>query len=161
MLGAICLIVTSTTALGQQTRLPGQWMLNRFGLERAWWGQATLNAARDKVAFVSAEEELVFVQATSGMLTAFDAETGKHLWAVQLGRRDEPTQAPISHKEIVLSIVGLQLYALDRECPAPAPRSTTGKCISARSMAASLRTTSTRSTSSITRTACRNGRMSH
>jgi outer membrane protein assembly factor BamB len=66
------------------------------------------------VAFVSADEEVVFVQATSGMLTAFDAATGKRLWAVQLGRRDQPSQPAISRDDIVLSIVGMQLNALDK-----------------------------------------------
>ena len=111
MIGAICLIAVSGVSVAAQPRLPGPRLLDRYGLERAWWGQAMLNTHRDEVTFVTADEEQVYVQASSGTVTAFDAETGKRLWAIQRGRRDAPGQPPVANSELVLVVSGMDLYA--------------------------------------------------
>ena len=89
---SVLFLSASNAAQAQKTgftpRIPSQRLLGRYGLERAWWGQATLNPTRDKVRHMTVDEENVYVQATSGVVTAFNNETGKRLWAVQLGRRD-------------------------------------------------------------------------
>jgi len=61
----------------QETPLPTSRQLARFGLERAWWSQATMNVYRDKVAHLALDEESIYVQSTGGAVTAFDAETGR------------------------------------------------------------------------------------
>lgn len=95
-------------------RLPSQRLLSRYGLERGWWGQATLNPSRDTVRYFTVDEENVYVQATSGVVTAFDNESGRRLWAVQLGRRDLFSYALASNEEFALVAVGMQLFALDK-----------------------------------------------
>lgn len=109
--GAICLLAASSMAVAAPPRLPGPRLLERYGLERMWWGQAQLNPDRDHVTFVTADEEHVYVQASSGTVTAFDAESGKRLWAVQRGRRDTPAQPPVSNSDLVLVVSGLDLFA--------------------------------------------------
>lgn len=89
-------------------------VLSRYGLETAWTAQAVLNPTRDTVAHLVLDEEMVYVQATNGILTAFDAETGRKHWAVRLGRFDEPTFAPVSNEELVLSVVGNSIYAVHK-----------------------------------------------
>jgi outer membrane protein assembly factor BamB len=95
--------------------LPTQQQLSRFGLERYWWGQATLNPSRDKVRHVSIDEESVFVMSTSGIVTAFDSETGQKRWAVLLGRFDQPSYPVVSNEELALAVVGTTLYAVEKK----------------------------------------------
>jgi outer membrane protein assembly factor BamB len=94
--------------------LPSQRLLSRYGLERAWWAHATLNPKRDTVRYLTADEENIYVQATSGVVTGFDNETGKRLWAVQLGRRDLAAYPVVTNEEFALVAVGMHLFALDK-----------------------------------------------
>lgn len=112
------LFVHPAGAIGQsnstERTLPTQQQLSRFGLERAWWGQATLNKNRDKVRHVSIDEEMVFVLSTSGLITAFESETGKHRWALLLGRHDEPGYPVVSNEKLAMVVIGSSLYAIDK-----------------------------------------------
>lgn len=96
------------------TTLPAPQMLEPFGLERAWWSQATLNGGRDRVAHLTNDEDMVYAQSTSGLVTAFDAETGQKRWALQLGRPDQPTQAITSNEVIALAVHGIEMFAIDK-----------------------------------------------
>lgn len=116
-LSALCLTVPQTADAQRNAfgpKLPTQRFLSRYGLERAWWGQATLNPARDTVLHFTADEENVYVQASSGVITAFDNETGKRLWATQLGRRDLASYPVTTNEEIALVAVGMQMYSLNK-----------------------------------------------
>ena len=88
--------------------------LNRFGLERAWWNYATLNAAREQLRHLVADEDIVVVQSTGGIVTAFDAETGKRVWAVQVGRHDAPSYPATTNEGLVLITSTGHLYALNK-----------------------------------------------
>ncbi len=109
----------STAAFAQRQTtdkvLPTQQQLSQFGLERAWWGQATLNPSRDKVRYVTIDEDIVYVQATSGTTTAFNSETGERLWATQLGRFDQPSFPAVSNEDLALVIVGSTMYGVDKQ----------------------------------------------
>lgn len=89
-------------------------VLSRFGLERAWWNQATLQVGRDTIAHMTLDEENLYIQATSGLITAFDSENGKRRWAVQLGPRDAPSYPAVSNEEVILVAAGMKLYCLDK-----------------------------------------------
>ncbi|MFN0198643.1 MAG: PQQ-binding-like beta-propeller repeat protein [Planctomycetaceae bacterium] len=95
-------------------RLPSERSLNRIGLTRMWSGQATINASRDKVRHLTADEEMVFVQSTAGVMSAFESETGRKLWAIQLGRSDNISYPAVTNSHIVLFAVGMKLFALER-----------------------------------------------
>ena len=109
----------STAAFAQRQTtdkvLPTQQQLSLLGLERAWWGQATLNPSRDKVRYVTIDEDIVYVQATSGTTTAFNSETGERLWATQLGRFDQPSFPAVSNEDLALVIVGSTMYGVDKQ----------------------------------------------
>ena len=113
------MFMLSTTALAQRQTtdkvLPTQQQLSLFGLERAWWGQATLNPSRDKVRHVTIDEDIVYVQATSGTMTAFSSETGERLWATQLGRFDQPSFPAVSNEDLALVIVGSTMYGVEKQ----------------------------------------------
>lgn len=113
-------VLSLTQAHGQSSsaivtaELPTSRMLSRFGLERAWWSQATLNPKRDKIKYLVIDEEHVYLQGTGGIVTAFDAESGKKLWAVQLGNRDEPIFPGVSNDRHFLAVNGMSLYCIER-----------------------------------------------
>ena len=117
-----CLIVfmlvsVTLPVLGQRslrTRLPSPRNLSRFGLERSWWSQATLNPQRDTVRHFQVDEEMVYVQSTAGLLTVFDAETGRKAWAVQLGFKDRPSFPVATNQDLVLIASGMQLYGFHK-----------------------------------------------
>ena len=105
-------MVLAQTTGGNQ--LPTQQELSNLGLERAWWSHAVINPQRDKVAHVTVDEDLVYVQASSGVLTAFDAENGRQVWSVQLGRFDQPSFPATSNETEVLAVIGASMYSVDK-----------------------------------------------
>lgn len=111
-----CTLADSARAQGQlgAARLPGRAMLARYGLERYWWNQATLNPSRDKLVYLVADEQLLYAQASSAVLTTFDAESGKRLWSRQIGRIDQPGYPVFSNRELVLAAYGTRLFALNK-----------------------------------------------
>ncbi len=94
--------------------IPAPQALARHGLELAWWGQGVMNPRRDKVEHLSTDEDCVFAQSTSGVITAFDAQTGQRRWAVQLGRFDHPSFQAVSNEAIVMVVVGTAMFGLDK-----------------------------------------------
>ncbi|MDZ4689054.1 MAG: PQQ-binding-like beta-propeller repeat protein [Planctomycetaceae bacterium] len=113
---AVCCLGDSVAAQSTQVRsgIPTNASLNQFGLEVAWSAQAVLNPSRDKVAHVTLDEQLVYVQGTNGVVTAFDTETGQRVWALRLGQFDEPSFPAVSNEDIVLVVVGPSLYGVDK-----------------------------------------------
>lgn len=94
--------------------IPTNAALSQHGLEVAWSGQAVLNPSRDTVEHITLDEQLVYVQGTNGVVTAFDAETGARAWALQLGKFDEPSFPAVSNEDIVLAVIGPSLYGVDK-----------------------------------------------
>ncbi|MBS0202521.1 MAG: PQQ-binding-like beta-propeller repeat protein [Planctomycetes bacterium] len=116
LIAASFLLASSSSAFAQiDGGLPSPQQLSRFGLERAWWNQAELNKSRDKVRHVSMDEDMVYVMSTSGIVTAFDSETGKRRWAVQLGRFDQPGYPVVSNETLAMVVVGSTLYAIEKK----------------------------------------------
>ncbi len=84
------------------------------GLETRWSSQAVLNPGRDKIRHVINDEELIFMQSTAGVVTAFNAENGRRMWASQIGRNDETAMGAITNKDTLLIIAGPVVYALNK-----------------------------------------------
>ncbi|MCA9085578.1 MAG: PQQ-binding-like beta-propeller repeat protein [Planctomycetaceae bacterium] len=100
--------------------LPSPEQLQQFGLEIVWRGQAVLNVQRDVVAHTMNDEDVFYVQSSSGVLTAFHAENGRKMWSVQVGRRDEPAMTAVSNKDLVIVTGGPVLYGFNKFTGAPA-----------------------------------------
>lgn len=98
----------------QRNAFPTVTQLNRFGLKMAWWNQASIDSDRNTVRHLTADEQIVYVQSSSGVVTAIDMETGKKLWTMQLGRKDAPSFPVTSNAEVALVLAGLDLYAIDK-----------------------------------------------
>ncbi|MBX3439559.1 MAG: PQQ-binding-like beta-propeller repeat protein [Planctomycetaceae bacterium] len=121
MLSRVLLIVicaglaeTAYGQLGRQSSLPTQRELERFGLERGWWSQATLNPANDRLVYLTADEENVYAQSRGGIVTAFDAESGKRLWARLLGPADAPSFPAVTNADQLLVATGMNMYAVNK-----------------------------------------------
>lgn len=95
--------------------LPSDIMLSRYGLQRAWWGHATLDPTRDRIKFLFADEQETFAQSDAGMVTAFDNASGRRLWAVQVGMPEEVQFALATNERLALVVSGTKLYALDKK----------------------------------------------
>lgn len=95
--------------------LPTQQQLSLLGLERAWWAQAVINPSRDKVQYLVIDENTIYVQISSGVTTAFDAETGRKKWATQIGRFDQASFPAVSNEEVALFVTGTMMHALDKD----------------------------------------------
>ncbi len=69
-----------------QNLLPTPNELRAAGLETAWWAVAAVPAGRGKVTHLSADEDAVYVQTNTNLLTAIDLTTGARKWVTRLGR---------------------------------------------------------------------------
>lgn len=88
--------------------------LVQYDLDRVWWGQATVDPQRDKIVHLSLDEINLYAISTAGIITAFNNETGKKLWATQLGRGNNISYPPVSNSKYVFITVGMKLYSVDR-----------------------------------------------
>ncbi|MFQ5731093.1 MAG: PQQ-binding-like beta-propeller repeat protein [Planctomycetaceae bacterium] len=112
---AACVTASSLPAQDALTPvLPTRRMLAPYGLERAWWNQATLNPSRDRVRHLVADEDVLIVQSRSGVVTVFDAENGRKLWAVRVGRTDAVSFAATTNDHLALIVIGTEIYALEK-----------------------------------------------
>lgn len=109
----LCLLC-GNSGFAQRQTLPSEQILNPLGLTRAWWGRAELDPRQDTVQFLTADETVVYVQSKTGGITAFDAETGKRMWARQLGPSRQAGFAANSNDTEVLITAGLVMYSLDK-----------------------------------------------
>jgi outer membrane protein assembly factor BamB len=94
--------------------LPTERELSRFGLTRAWWSQAVLNPGRESIRYLTADEDNVYAQSTSGIVTAIHGGTGRRLWSALLGAADQESLPVSSNEEQLLVAVGMRLVAVDK-----------------------------------------------
>jgi len=119
---ALILTVTSTDSLMAQKlnessvgiSLLSQRELVQYDLDRVWWGQATVDPHRDRIVHLSLDEINLYALSTSGIITAFNNETGKKLWSTQLGRGNNINYPPVSNSKYVFITVGMSLFSIDR-----------------------------------------------
>lgn len=117
-----CLILlvaglATSSAFAQSTGsagLPPDAALHRLGLTRAWWGHSVTNSTRDKIIHVTLDETSYFAQSTNGVITAFDSETGRRLWAIQVGAADRTIYPASSNDELLFVVSGMTLYAITK-----------------------------------------------
>lgn len=113
LLLALC-VFGLVTAKSIANDLPKAAELSRNGLKMAWWGRASIDPGSEKVDFVTNDEEMVFVRSTTGIITAFDAETGRKMWATLVGRPNQQSYPPVSNADQLLVAVGMNLISLDK-----------------------------------------------
>lgn len=113
-------VVTAGSAFGQSPAvggymLPSPAVLNRMGLTRAWWSHAIINPKRDKVEYLTADENRVFVQGSNGVVTAFHIESGKLLWSRPIGLTDRASLPTAMNERLLFIVNGTHLYGVRKE----------------------------------------------
>lgn len=95
-------------------RLPSESELNPLGLTRAWWAHSVTSSLRDKLMYLTLDDEHLYAQSTNGAITCFDNETGRRKWAKQLGLADNPIYPLTSNTRYVFASNGSMLYCLEK-----------------------------------------------
>jgi outer membrane protein assembly factor BamB len=113
MLWAAVVVCASTRSSGAAVLIP-QTVAARYGLTRAWFAQIGSPQTTGTLAHVSLNEGMLLVQSTSGMLSALDAETGRTLWATQVGPSHHLSSEPAANEKFVVVVNGSVLFVLDR-----------------------------------------------
>lgn len=90
-------------------------VLNQRGLTRAWWSQAVMNPRRDKLTYITNDERNIYVQCSNGVITTFDAESGKQKWAAQVGQADSPASAASTNGDKLILWSRASLFILNKE----------------------------------------------
>ena len=108
---ALCLAVLALStqpvaAQPPQRGLPSRNLLDRFGLERAWSNQATIDVRSDVVRHLIADEQIVIVQSRTGVLTVFDAESGVKLWDGLLARPNQFSYPAVTNADSLFIVIG-------------------------------------------------------
>src|SRR5580692_5777035 len=113
---SILLFVFAASAFGQSTHseLPSDATLGRLGLQKAWWGFATIDSITDRVKFFISDEQVTVVESATGMVTAFDNATGRRRWAVQVGAATDTRFAPTTTEQAVIIVSGRKVFGLDK-----------------------------------------------
>lgn len=114
LLLATC-VIGLTAATSFASDLPREADLARNGLKMVWWGRAAIDPGREKVDFVTNDEEMVFIRSTTGIVTAFDIESGKRVWSTLVGRPNQQAFPPETNSKQLLICVGLSLYSVDKK----------------------------------------------
>jgi hypothetical protein len=89
--------------------------VRRHGLTRAWFAQVAVDRSSGHLVHITQQGGMLFVQTDQAMVHALDAETGRTLWAVQVGRRGHPSMAPAANDDFVAVVNGSMLYVVDRK----------------------------------------------
>ena len=79
-----------------------------------WWGQAIIDRSQDVVEFITADEQNVYLQSRSGMISAFSIETGQRRWNRLLGAPERVGFPGTTNDEQFLVCVGMKIVALDK-----------------------------------------------
>ncbi|MGE5193562.1 MAG: PQQ-binding-like beta-propeller repeat protein [Deltaproteobacteria bacterium] len=119
VLSLVTVISVGATASAQSmarrgSQLLSEAMLNHYGLTRAWWSHATINSKRDKLMHMVVDETHLFLQSSSGIVSAFHTETGRYLWTKQVGGADQAMYPATSNDELLFVINGMKLFALNK-----------------------------------------------
>ncbi len=112
-----CCSSSALTAEAQVTSggIPDEALLNRYGLTLSWWGRSVINGNRDTILFVTADEQNIYLQSSSGILTTFNGETGRQLWSTLVGAPDQRGYPATTNDEQLLVTGGMQIYSFNKD----------------------------------------------
>jgi outer membrane protein assembly factor BamB len=113
ILSAVLAWCAATSASQAAVVIP-QTLAARYGLTRAWFTQVGSPAATGPIRHVTLDRGTVFVQTQDSMVHALDAQTGRILWATQVGPRNHISSEPAANEKYVAVVNGSVLFLLDR-----------------------------------------------
>lgn len=89
-------------------------LLAPYNLEVAWFNQVQLDPDVGRVTSWLLDRGTLFVVTNTAVLQAFDAETGRSLWATPVGRPDLLSLKPTASEHLVSVVNGSTIYVLNR-----------------------------------------------
>ena len=98
-----------------RTTMPTRSALGRVGMERHWYGVVPLGGVTERVIRLSLAGDMVFAQTNRANFHAFDSETGRYLWGVNLGLPTNVARAASVNSDMVFTTNSKKLYAIDRK----------------------------------------------
>jgi outer membrane protein assembly factor BamB len=116
---AVLLAVSAAAAqdpkLYSNPSLPSPEVLERLNLKMAWHVNVPMDGRRDGFASVQVNNGQLIAQTRSGVISAFDAETGKPLWSITAGKAYDTSYPPTFNSKSVLVVNGVHLASIDRK----------------------------------------------
>lgn len=94
--------------------LPTRTALSRVGLERQWSGVVPLGYTDERVLMISHAGTMLFAQTNKANFHAYDAETGRYLWGLNLGRHTMSARPVSVNSDRVFVTNSTDLYSIDR-----------------------------------------------
>ena len=88
--------------------------VNHYGLNRAWYGQITIDGRLTKVEYALLDRNLFFIVTNNNDLVALDAETGQTLWSRRVGVSNLKSYAPAANSKTVAVVCGHDVQVFDR-----------------------------------------------
>jgi outer membrane protein assembly factor BamB len=111
-------ILAATAARAQmpisRDLVPTRSTLARLGLEQNWMTLVPIVGA-ERLLSISLAGNMLFAQTNMANFTAYDAESGRLLWTVHLGRRSGSAQPASVNSRLVFVTNSNELFALDRQ----------------------------------------------
>ncbi len=111
---AALLTLALQAAVHAQSVIIPQSVVQRHGLTKAWHTQIEMDRSIDHIAYITQQDGMLYVQTTHAMVHALDAETGRKIWSVQIGRRNQMSYAPGVNEDLLAVINGSTLFVVDR-----------------------------------------------
>lgn len=111
--GILLIPVVASWACAANEIIP-QTTAQRYGLSRPWIAQVQMDRGQGRIRDIFLYEGILYVQTNRAMLQAIDAETGKTLWAKQIGRPGHPSMTPGACRDLVGTINGSRLFVMNR-----------------------------------------------
>lgn len=113
---AVGLIAPASRAQIPFTRdmIPTRTAMTRLGLERNWMSVVPLGITHERVLLVSLSGDMLFAQTSQANLHAYNAETGRYLWGVNLGAGTNVAHPASVNSDRVLVTNSQTLYCLDK-----------------------------------------------
>jgi hypothetical protein len=111
--GVLAIVAVMAPAAGA-VGLVDQAQARRCGLTRDWFAQVGSAQSTGPVNHLHYADGVLLAQTTAGLLTAIEAETGRTLWAQQVGSRGRVSTEAAANKDYVAVTNGSTLYVLKR-----------------------------------------------
>ncbi|MCA9238039.1 MAG: PQQ-binding-like beta-propeller repeat protein [Planctomycetales bacterium] len=116
--GLICSCLATVVALAGSATARSPLVSNdaaaRCGLVRSWFAQAPVDYERSRVSQWKLFYNRIYATSSSGLMTAFDAETGETLWTTSIGAPGAHAFGPGVNLDYLAVVSASKLYLLDR-----------------------------------------------
>jgi outer membrane protein assembly factor BamB len=117
----LLIVITASSVAAQESKLysdpglPSREVLDRLNLRMDWSIHVPMDGRRDGFVSVQFHRGQLIAVTRTGVVAAFDANNGRELWKLVVGKPDENTLKPTYNARSILLVRGVQLYAIDRK----------------------------------------------